>query len=162
MREQPLTSTPIARDIIPRITRLNVHVNIWHPATVKGIRYGICHPVYEELPVLAELDNWLANLPLLRQMTLRMEWDLLWLWGYSLGIKWEWLFERLEPLKEKYDALKVIGFADSNNRPDGTGFCWAFKDAETGIWSGLRLVDGTSVTMADWTDDLKKANVNLL
>jgi hypothetical protein len=158
---QTLTNGPIARDLIQHVTRMDVHVSIHRPASVKGIGYGLCHPAYEEMPFITELDKWLACVPILTDMSLTIESHVLWTNGNRLGINWPWLLRLLDPLKQKHKALKYIELDDKRNMSNSEGLCWTYKDATTGIWSELREMGPMELSWADHGDDLLRAKMHL-
>jgi hypothetical protein len=156
-----LTNTPLARDLIQRVTRMEVQISIHRPASVKGIGYGMCHPKYEEMLFIDELDKWLACAPFLTNLSLTIESEVLWTNGSQRGVNWPWLLRLLDPLKQNHKALKHIAFDDKRNMANSQGFHWTFKDAATGVWSPLKDMGTMGLTVADHDADLLRAKMHL-
>lgn len=107
------------------------------------------------------VDEFLTSIPLLEDVSLTTDSEILWTNGYRLGINWPWLLHMLAPLKQKHKALKYIAFNDKRNMSNNEGFCWTFKHAESGVWSGLRDMQDMGLTQADHEADLLKAEMHL-
>lgn len=156
-----LSSSLIGQDLVTRAKRLEVYVNMWRPASSKGIGYGLCDPGLEQLPFIDELDKWLGNLKSPGQIILVVQSRLKFRDGYRLGINWDWLLSQLVPLKRKYAALKIIAFDDKINFPSDGGYHYTCKNPATGAWSTLVQMGENGVSNAQRQANFQTAGVRL-